>query len=117
MDNIAKITIGILVFIVIVGALSLMTEAPETPVVVVEEPVARSIDNELLEVFKTEYISACAEESAMLDYCKCSYDVLLEELGAEGLLTNAMEFSMGVLTPQMQDAMIVTMTKCIDYIK
>jgi hypothetical protein len=115
MNNVVKIIIAILFFIVIVSAFSLMTETNDVEdrdTIRLESPVFEYDSG--MKYFKDEYISACAEnEPEMIPYCECSYKYLLSELGEEGLLRNAMEFSLGIMTPDMQDAMIVALSNCM----
>lgn len=114
MNNVTKGVIGILVFVIVVGALALMSEEP----VVVETKPEVVVEHDVMKAFKDEYIAGCAEfDHGMLQYCECSYDTLLSELGSEGLLRNAIEYTMGTMTPDMQNAMMVVLNKCMIYIK
>ncbi len=105
--KIIKILVITFFVIVFIGALAVMLETPEVPEEITEETA-----EELATTFKETYLQECAEGGGM-EYCLCTWEIMVDKLGERGLMIEAIDFTNGTMTPELQEAVVEAMTSCI----
>ena len=93
-----NIIIGVSALIII----SILFVAVRTSIILLDE-------NTKTDTFKEDYMEGCSD-GTNLDYCECTYDYLLEDLGKSGFLKVAYKYTETEVLP---DVMFDAMAKCL----
>lgn len=62
---------------------------------------------------KFEFMSTCAEDPALYDYCSCTYEDLESKYGVNGIMKMGLEYE---LNGELSDEMIESAISCVDYL-
>lgn len=76
--------IATLIILIVVG---LTMEDGETVSVPIDKPISTDMS-----VFKHEFIAGCNEDGSAYGNCACAYDVLVEDMGEQGVLDMSVEY-------------------------
>jgi len=49
-------------------------------------------DTDMMTKFKQSYVENCTMSSGMEDYCKCTYDYMVDKYGEEGLIDISIDY-------------------------
>ena len=79
-------------FIILVIGLALISGNDTKKVETVKVPHASLYENTIEDEFKDGFIEGCAEEGATVAQCTCSYNLLIDELGFDGVMNMSIEY-------------------------
>jgi len=71
------------------------------------EELAENIDME------TIFMEGCMEESAPEAYCQCTYDYVLDDIGRQGFMTLAVEFTSGEMSDDTVELFSDAVLECL----